>query len=56
MSMKARTQGMNKSQPWTAWFSAKVRKVSEPTMEFVISRFSFMPALPSPLNSQKWMR
>ena len=33
MSMKARTQGMNKSQPWTAWFSTKVRKVSEPTME-----------------------
>ena len=24
--------------------------------DVVISRFSFMPALPSPLNSQKWMR
>ncbi len=53
MFMNSFTHGSNRLQPSTWWFCAKVRKVSEPMMEFVISRFSFMPAEPSPLNSQK---
>ena len=56
MSRNALTHDSNSSQPSTRWRSENCLKVSDCATDVVISRFSFMPDEPSPLNSQNLTR
>ena len=52
MARNSCTHVANSSHDSMRWLATKRRNVSERATETVISRFSFMPEEPSPLNSQ----